>query len=328
MSVMITGGMGVLGSLVTEGLVHRGEQPILYARHLDVSLMDPKIMKQTKYVRGDILDLPNLTHALKQHKVEKIIHMAALIFGDAQSNPYMGYKVNTEGTLNTLEAARIVGTIKRFVYTSSKAVYGAITSEFGHPTYRPMSEDAPKNPMLVYDATKLASEHLGFNYHRTFGIDFVALRFASTFGPGKLARHGPVSWHSKLIESAMLAKTGRLPQGGDQPDDMIYHRDIAQAIVRACFVDKLEHRVFNIGRGVPATMREFAEAVRRVIPGASLEIGSGLDYFGLGVPYYCIYDISRARQELGYEPEYDLERGVNDYVETMRRLKIEPQHVQ
>ncbi len=328
MSVMITGGMGVLGSLVTEGLVHRGERPILYARHLDTSLMDPKIMKETQFARGDVLDLPNLVHALKQYKVDRIIHMAALIFGDAQSNPYMGYKVNTEGTLNALEAARMVGTIQRFVYTSSKAVYGAITGEFGHPTYRPMSEDAAKNPILIYDATKLASEHLGFNYYRTFGLDFVALRFASTFGPGKLARHGPVSWHSKLIESAMLGKVGRLPKGGDQPDDMIYHRDIAQAIVRACFVTNPEHRVFNIGRGVAATMREFADAVQRVIPGASFEIGPGLDYFGLGVPYYCIYDISRARRELGYEPEYDLEKGVRDYVETMYRLKIAPQYME
>jgi UDP-glucose 4-epimerase len=238
----------------------------------------------------------------------------------------MGFKINAEGTLNVLEAARIVGTIQRFVYTSSKAVYGAITGEYGHPTYRPIPEDGPKNPTLVYDATKLVGEHMGLNYQRTFGLDFVAVRFASTFGPGKLARHGPVSWHSKLIENAMLGKPARLPKGGDQPDDMIYHRDIAQGIVRACFAANPEHRVFNIGRGVAATMRQFAEAVRRVIPGAVLDIGPGLDYFGLGIPYYCVFDISRARKELGYEPEYDFEKGVKDYVETMQRLKIQPMY--
>jgi UDP-glucose 4-epimerase len=325
---MVTGGMGVLGSLVAEGLVRRGERPILYARHFDTSLMDPEVLKQAQYARGDVLDLPNLVHAMKAYKVDRIIHMAALIYGDAQSNPYMGFKINTEGTLNVLEAARMVGTIERFVYTSSKAVYGAMIGEYGAPTYRPIPEDGPKNPVLVYDATKLASEHLGYNYHRTFGLDFVALRFASTFGPGKLARHGPVSWHSKLIEAAMLGKPGRLPQGGDQPDDMIYHRDIAQAIVLACFAINLEHRAFNVGRGVPATMREFADAVRRVIPGAALEIGPGIDYFGLGIPYYCIFDISRAKRELGFEPHYNLEDGVRDYVETMKRLKIEPLYVQ
>jgi UDP-glucose 4-epimerase len=321
--VLITGGMGVLGSMVTEELVERGERPVLYARHLDRSLMPRAVVDRVEYVRGDVLDLPNLVHAVRRHRVTRIVHMAALLIGECQANPYQGFKVNAEGTVNVLEAARMTD-VRRVVYTSSKSVYGAVPAPYGHPTYAPLPEEGPKNPIRVYDATKLAGEHMALNYVDTCGLDVVILRFASTFGPGKLVRHGPVSWHSRLVEHAMAGQPARLPQGGDQPDDMIYHRDIAHAIVLALDATALVHRVFNIGRGEAATMRDFSEAVRRVIPGATLEIGPGLDYYGSGIPYYSVYDISRARKELGFEPRFDLEAGVRDYVATMHRLGIAP----
>jgi UDP-glucose 4-epimerase len=323
MAVLVTGGMGVLGSMVTEALVERGEHPVLYARHLDRSLLPGGLLEETAYVRGDVLDLPNLVHVIRRHRVTRIVHMAALLIGECQENPYLGFRVNAEGTVNVFEAARMTD-VGRVVYTSSKSVYGAVPPPYGHPTYAPLPEEGPKNPVRVYDATKLAGEHMGLNYAATFGLDVVILRFASTFGPGKLVRHGPVAWHSRLVEHAMAGTPARLPQGGDQPDDMIYHRDIAHAIVRACFATGLEHRVFNIGRGEASTMREFADAVRRVIPGAALEVGAGLDYYGSGIPYYSVYDISRARTELGFEPRFDLEAGVRDYVATMERLGIAP----
>ena len=323
MAVLVTGGMGVLGSMVTEELVGRGERAVLYARHLDASLLGGDLLPRVEYVQGDVLELPALVHAIRRYRVTRIVHMAALLIGECQTNPYRGFKVNAEGTVNVLEAARMTD-VARVVYTSSKSVYGAVPPPYGHPTYRPLPEDGPKNPVRVYDVTKLAGEHMGLNYASTFGLDVVILRFASTFGPGKLVRHGPVSWHSRLVEDAMAGQPARLPQGGDQPDDMIYHRDIAHAIVLACYAGGLTDRVFNVGRGEPSTMREFAEAIRRVIPGATIEVGPGLDYYGSGIPYYSVYDIGRARQQLGFTPRFDMEAGVRDYVETMRRLGLAP----
>jgi UDP-glucose 4-epimerase len=322
-AVLVTGGMGVLGSMVTEELVGHGERAVLYARHLDASLLGRDLLPRVEYVQGDVLELPALVHAIRRHRVTRIVHMAALLIGECQTNPYRGFKVNVEGTVNVLEAARMTD-VARVVYTSSKSVYGAVPPPYGHPTYRPLPEDGPKNPVRVYDVTKLAGEHMGLNYASTFGLDVVILRFASTFGPGKLVRHGPVSWHSRLVEDAMAGQPARLPQGGDQPDDMIYHRDIAHAIVLACYAGGLTDRVFNVGRGEPSTMREFAEAIRRVIPGATIEVGPGLDYYGSGIPYYSVYDIGRARQQLGFTPRFDMEAGVRDYVETMRRLGLAP----
>lgn len=323
MAVLITGGMGVLGALVTEELARRGDDLVLYARHLDRTLLAPAVLERVRYVQGDVGDLQGVVQAIRRHGVGRVIHMAALIIGDCQADPYRGFKVNAEGTVNVLEAARVTG-VERVVYTSSKSVYGAVREPHGHPTYALLDEDGPKNPVRVYDVTKLAGEHMALSYATCHGLDVVVLRFASTFGPGKLARHGPVSWHSRIIENVMAGEVARLPQGGDQIDDMIYHRDIAHALVLALDARALEHRVFNIGRGEPATMRQFADAVRRVFPGARIEIGPGLDYYGSGIPYYSVFDISRARRELRFEPAYDLEAGVRDYVATMAALGLSP----
>ena len=323
MNILITGGMGVLGSMVVEELMERDSSVVLYARHQDHSLLPEDVIQRVRYVRGDVLDLPNLVHTLREYNINCIVHMAALLIGEAQQNPYLGFKINAEGTVNVLEAARIAG-VSRFVYTSSKSIYGAVPPPYCHPTYTPLPEDGPKNPIRVYDVTKLAGEHMALNYVANFNLDVIILRFASTFGPGKILRHGPVSWHSRIIENAMSGKASNLPHGGDQQDDMIYHRDIAHAIVLSCYVDRPQHRVFNIGRGKATTMRHFAEAVQQIIPNANIQIGDGLDYYGSGIPYYSIYDISRAREELGFQPKFTLASGVQDYIDTMGRIGAEP----
>jgi UDP-glucose 4-epimerase len=164
---------------------------------------------------------------------------------------------------------------------------------------------------------------MGLNYQRNYGLEFVILRFGSTYGPGKLARHGAVGLHSRIIEAAMAGKETRLPQGADQKDDMVYNADTAHAVVLACFAEGLEHRVFNIATGVASTLSDLARAVKALYPQAVIEIGPGLDYYG-GGGGYSVFDISRAQRELGYSPRFDLAAGVRHYVETMARLGLKP----
>jgi UDP-glucose 4-epimerase len=88
--------------------------------------------------------------------------------------------------------------------------------------------------------------------------------------------------------------------------------------------EHLEHRVFNIGSGIGRTLNDFADVLRRKIPGADIEIGPGLNFLGAPFPLAGIYDISRARNELGYEPQYDLERAIDDYLAAFKRLNATP----
>lgn len=130
--------------------------------------------------------------------------------------------------------------------------------------------------------------------------------------------------HGRIIENAMLGKPFRHPQGAEQKDDFVYNKDTANGIVLACMAKALTHRIFNIGSGKASTLPEFAAAVKRIYPAPEIAIGPGLDFFRRGHNVYSVYDISRAKRELGYSPQYNLEEGVRDYIETMRLLGIEP----
>jgi nucleoside-diphosphate-sugar epimerase len=105
---------------------------------------------------------------------------------------------------------------------------------------------------------------------------------------------------------------------------MIYHKDTANGIVLACLAEKLTHSVFNISNGEGYTLLDFASAVKNTYPKADIEIGPGLDFLMEGYNTYSVFDISRAKQELGFYPHYDVEKGVNDYIEMMSLLRIEP----
>ncbi|MCA1645138.1 MAG: NAD-dependent epimerase/dehydratase family protein [Chloroflexi bacterium] len=323
LNILITGGLGVNGVWVTRKLLARGLRPIIFENRPDLSLVSD-IADQFEVVRGDINDVAGLTRVLLDHHVQRVVHMAALMPPDAQRDPLNGFRVNAFGTVQVLEAARIAG-VERVVFTSSRAAYGEIPpGPHSHPTYEPVTEDYACHPVIVYDVCKVASEGMGLNYQRNFGLQFVALRFGAIYGPGKLARHGNVSIHSKLIENAMASQPVRILKGGDQRDDMIYVDDIAEGVVLATLKDKPAHSIYNIASGEAHTLEEFAAAVRAEIPGADIEIGPGLDFFDMGVNYYCRFDIARARQDLGFEPRFPFRAGVRDYVRTMERLQLQP----
>jgi UDP-glucose 4-epimerase len=152
-------------------------------------------------------------------------------------------------------------------------------------------------------------------------MEFSALRFAGIYGPGKQARHGKMSLRSRLVEDPATGKPVRVPQGGDQLDDMVYVDDVAEALVQAALADRLGFGAYNIASGKGQTIRQFADAVRAVVPGADIEVGPGLNPLGFDVHYYAIFDISRAREDFGFEPKFDLISGVRDYVERLRSLQ-------
>ena len=320
-SVLVTGGTGVIGSWVTRKLIEQGEKVVIYSRHPDTTLIKD-ILNRVDSVEGDILDLPNLIQVIRTNSVDRIVHMSTALIDPLEVNPFMGYRINVDGTMNVLEASRLLD-VKRVVYTSSMAVYNLPPhGEYAYPSCKPIDEDYPKAPPIVYGATKLFMENMGLSYHRIYGLDFIALRFSNSFGPLRQIRHGILALHSKIIESAMLEKPFKVFQDVDQLNEIMYVRDMANAIVLACFAENLEHRIFNVGTGSGETLRHFIEIVDRIYGGARIEITPSWE--AEKDIWACIFNIDRAREELGYAPQYDLEAGIGDYIETMKRLAIKP----
>ncbi len=323
--VLITGGLGVIGSWVTKQLVDQGVRAVTYSRHVDTMLVKD-VVDKIEMVRGDILDMPMLLRTIKEHKIQRICHLAGTLGEISQTNPWHGFQINAVGTLNVLEAARIME-VERVVFTSSMAVFAPFTGDYAYPKYRLVNEDYPKLPISsrngVYGTAKLASELLCYHYNQMHWVDYVALRFSPLYGIGRLVRHGRIALFNKMIENAMLGQPTTVLQGGDERTDLLYVKDAANSIVLACFAQKLKDRVFNIGTSEGYKLEDVASAIKKIYPEAVFEIGKGLDPINIGSGY-CIFDISRAKAELGYSPRFTLEGGIRDYVETMERLNIEP----
>jgi UDP-glucose 4-epimerase len=314
MKILVTGGLGVNGAWVIRALLREGHQPISFDTRDDVSLVADIADSFDRRI-GDVLDLDRLTQAMRG--VDVVVHMAALI--PAERDPYKGYMVNAMGSVTLYEAAHRAG-VRRVVFTSAKAVYGAITGVHGYPTYQPVPESYSRSThstMPVYSASKLLAEEAGRHYARTFGLEFLALRFATIFGPGKQKRHGTIGAISAIVENTVAGEPTVLESGGDEYDELIYVRDAARAVVLACMAPMPRDWDFNIGSGIFVSLREYALAVQEEIANVDIRIGPGRDPLKLGL-MYGRFDTSRAMEQLKFRPEYDLRRGLRDYAETIR----------
>jgi len=318
MKVLITGGLGVNGAVTARLMVKDGLRPVLMDNRMDLTLMDD-IKDQVDVVIGDICDRGALEKAVDDHQVTHIAHLAALMPEPAEANPRLAVQVGTGGTINVLEVARAKN-IKRVVFTSSKAAYGEITGEYAPPTCKPLSEDYRKQPADLYGSLKVCCEELGRYYRETYGIEFIALRFVSIYGPGKEARHGPLSFYGQLIEKARSGEKWVIPQGGDQLNDAVYVGDVGRAVYLALKAATPKEWTFNIGTGKASTPRDFLSAAAQLFPHHKIELGPGPSKLGRSKQSYCVFDISAAERSLGYEPAYDVTRGVRDYVATLERL--------
>ncbi len=300
MKVLVTGGFGFIGWHISQELSSRGDEVAAFSRN------PPSDMGiGIKAIRGDVSHLSDIIGALKRSGAELIVHSAALLTSESQRNPVLSFDVNVKGTLNVLEAARLMD-LHRVIFISSTAVYG-ITREG-----ELVGEDYPKNPITLYGAQKLFGEHLGENYRSTYGLSFVALRLPIVYGPGQSQRG--FSAFKEIVEKPLLGERAVVKVGGDQKYDAVYVKDVAKSVWLASRAKNLRHSAFNIGAGNQCTLWDLAEIVKRYAPNAIIEIGPGFD---VAEPIRGPLDLRRAREELGYSPAYDLEEGVKDYIETI-----------
>lgn len=305
MRVMVTGGTGFIGGHVLRGLVKKGHTVVAFDSFPEGEWISD-IADGITIVRGEVQDLPSIIGAVKRFKITHIIHTASMLTAASKERPSTAFNVNIAGTVNILEAARLME-VTHITYASSTAVYGY--TEQG----KIIDEEHPQEPVTLYGVSKLLGEHYGLVYSQDYDIGFNALRFPIVYGPGQ-SRRG-FSAIKEIVEKPVQGMPAKVPVGGDQTYDTVYVKDVADAVISACFAGNTEHKLFNIGLGTMHSPRDVASLVGKIVPGAVFEIGPGFD---IAEPARGPLNIVRARAELGYVPRFDLARGVGDYIQTLR----------
>lgn len=319
MRVLVTGGSGAIGSFVTRELLERGHDPIVFdieppdvdgITAVDADEIAASDTDGITAIEGDITDATAVSTAVRD--ADAVVHLAALLPDACRRDPRSAERINVGGTLNVFEAA--TDTAIPVVYASSKAVFGSIRGRYAHPTYEPLGEDAPRDPTGVYGTTKLAIEQYAETYYRD-GMSGAAVRFASTYGPGKGDAHGDLAYVPDLIRRAAAGETIHV-DGADQRNDFVYYADIAAGVAAAIEAEDRSHAVYHIGSGRAVALREFVDALRRETE-ATIHVEGGLNHRDADDPSYCRLDISRARTDLGYEPSYPASRAVEDFLDRL-----------
>ena len=322
MQVLVTGGLGVNGAWVVRELLERGHEITVFENREDFSLVED-VADRIELVVGDIRDAGQVEDAVAATRPDAVVHLAAFV--DCERDPHTAIEVNVGGTARVCAAAAAAD-VRRVVHISSKAVYGPTTGDRGHPVYAPIPEDGARRPRGMYDITKNAAEDVLDWYHRRTATEFVALRFATVYGPGKLQRHGvnagfgrQISTYSSMIELPASGEPFTLDHGGDERDDLIYVLDVADAVARVVSAPQpCRHRAYNVAGGHAVSLHEFAGAIRRVIPDAVLDVGPGLNPMEAEESAYMVLDGSRMADEFGWRPRYDPERAVRHYAALVR----------
>lgn len=320
MKILVTGGLGVNGCWVTRRLLESGHEPVVLDVRDDRSLLRD-VATDFEFVQADITDTAAMPEILKSRRIERICHLAAIYPDACDENPMQGFRINALATVNLLEAARQTG-IRRFIYTSSVGTLAPVApDQAGHPVDESHPADPSGSPG-VYGATKVASELMGQNYQRLFGLEFAALRFSSIFGPGKVnprLGNANMSVWGRIVSSALAGQPVKLPGGADEQHDVVYARDVAQSVVLACLAEKLPHNVYHIGAGRSYSLAELCERVKLALPDAKIELGNAGS--GRKFPPW-VMDISRAQRDLNYQPEFAPERAILDWREWAQKLGL------
>ena len=296
-TLLVTGGSGMVGQHVAEAAAARGCR----VRLADYAWPDTPLWAEgDERVSFDIRD----AQACREHArgVDAIVHCAAVV-GPARArvDPLQTLAVNVNGTANLLEAAHAQGA--RLLSMSTATLYGH------RAALEPLPEDTRTDPLTVYDGSKLMAELYCSAHSRTYGSEVASFRTGFVYGRG--TRIGEYFLPRVLAGEAVTEPAGR-----EHPCDFTYVVDLAEALVAAALAPKLAHTVYNITGGIIRTRGDLAAAVRSLLPQAQITQGAGIDP-ARHLRGACM--ITRAREDFGWQPRFDLERGMADWLARLRQ---------
>jgi nucleoside-diphosphate-sugar epimerase len=296
---LVTGGAGFIGSTIVDELLRRGQQVTVlddFSAGKDANLA--AAAGKVRLVRGTICDLETAREACKG--ADFLIHLAARTsVPRSVADPLETNRVNVDGTLNVLLAARDSG-VHRVVFAASSSAYGE------SPTL-PKAETMPAVPISPYGVSKLAGEVYLQVFGRAYGLENVSLRYFNVFGP----RQDPTSQYSgvlsRFITAVLEDKEAVVFGDGEQSRDFTFVENVVDATLRAAEAPGVSGRVLNVGTGNRFTLNHTLELLGKI---SGKPVRARYEAPRTGDIRDSQADISLARRLLGYEPRVGFEEGL------------------
>jgi UDP-glucose 4-epimerase len=315
--VLVTGGAGFIGSHVCAALAEGGHEAVVvdplltYAYSFgphhwhalqyrrEVLLKDARVIVTSTESRDE------LRAVMLEARPDYLLHLGALPLATvARVRSDHAFNSILRGTFNLVELALDLG-LKKFLYVSSSMVYGDFTQT-------PMPEDARTAPKDPYGGFKLAGEIVVETFSRARGLPYAIVRPSAVYGPTDM--------NDRIVQRFVECALWGRPLTVVDPDntwlDFSYVKDVADGMVKA-LLSPVENETFNITAGQGRTLAELREILRSRYPDMPVEVASKAEDFR---PKRGALDVSKARRLIGYEPQYPLERGVEEYLDFLSSL--------
>ena len=309
---LVTGGAGFIGSHLVEELVRRGRAVRVFDDFSTGRLENLDACGEgVEVVNGDILDLPALRGAMRD--VERVFHQAALgSVPRSIDDPAGTNRVNVEGSLNVLRAARDAG-VRRLVFASSSSVYG----DGGAPVQH---EELRTSPISPYAVSKLAAEQYCRVFTRVYGLPTVALRYFNVFGP----RQDPSSQYAavvaRFVQRAVDGDSLAVHGDGLQSRDFTYVKNVVLANILAAETETGVGEAYNIACGARHSVLDIARIVAEYLRPRGIEVTWHHAPGRAGDVRDSLASIERAQAKLGYAVVVPFAEGLRTTVDAALAL--------
>jgi len=307
MKLFIVGGAGYIGSHMVK-LAYQNGHEVITLDNLSTGHKDA--VKYGVFEYCDIQDSNRLNELFKKYKPDAVMHFSAYsLVGESMSDPYKYYKNNTVGTLNLLKAM-VDNDCKNFIFSSTAAV-------FGNPEYTPIDEKHPKAPINPYGKSKLMIEQMLEDFDSAYGLKYVVFRYFNAAGhdpEGELTeRHDPETHLLPLVMQTVRGEREAISIYGNDYDtkdgtcvrDYIHVNDLAKVHLQGVeylLKGDAESKVYNLGNGEGFSVKEIIQKVKEI---TKQEFKVLEEDRRAGDPATLIASSKRAKDELGFDPEFD-----------------------
>ena len=306
--ILVTGGAGFIGSHLCEYLLKVDHQVICVDNFN--TFYDPAIKERNissiinssgfGLVKADVRNTEELAKVFEKSKPEMVIHLATMPgVRPSIENPFIFFDVNVMGTLTVLETMRRFG-VNKLIFASSSSVYG-------NNSKIPFSESDPAdNPISPYASSKRACELLCYTYHSLYKFDISCLRFFTVYGPRQRPDLAIHKFTNKILENKPIQIFG----DGNTSRDYTYIADVINAINNSINLLK-GFNIYNIGESEIISLNRMIETIENVIGKKAIK-----EFLPTqpGDVEKTFADISKARNELGYNPAFDFKEGIEEFI--------------